>query len=82
HPTQKPLKVMENIVAKASEPNMLVLDPFLGSGTAMVACKNLKRSCIGVEINSKYIEIIKKRLNWGSSLSNKIEWEFRVEKNV
>jgi DNA modification methylase len=64
HPTQKPLKVMENIVAKASERGMVVLDPFLGSGTTMVACRNLKRNCIGIEINPKYIEITKKRLNW------------------
>jgi len=76
HPTQKPLKVMENIVAKASEKGMVVLDPFLGSGTTMVACKNLRRSCIGIEINPKYVEIAKLRLNWGSSLSQDIEWEF------
>jgi DNA modification methylase len=37
----------------------------------------LGRSCIGIEINPEYIEITKKRLNWGSSLSNKIEWEFK-----
>lgn len=44
----------------------------------MVACKNLKRNCIGIEINPKYIEIAKKRLNWGSSLGN-IEFEFFTE---
>jgi DNA modification methylase len=37
----------------------------------------LKRSCIGIEINPEYIEITKKRLNWGSSLSDNIEWEFK-----
>jgi DNA modification methylase len=79
HPTQKPLKVMENIVAKASERGMIVLDPFLGSGTTMVACRNLKRNCIGIEINKNYIDIIKKRLNWNSSLSRNIQFEFFTE---
>jgi site-specific DNA-methyltransferase (adenine-specific) len=79
HPTQKPLKVMENIVAKASEKGMVVLDPFLGSGTTMVACKNLKRNCIGIEINKTYIDIAKKRLNWNSSLSTNIQFEFFTE---
>jgi len=45
-----------------------VLDPFLGSGTTMVAARNLGRNCIGIEINSEYIRIAKRRLNWGNSI--------------
>jgi len=46
----------------------IVLDPFLGSGTTMVAARNLGRNCIGIEINSEYIKIAKRRLNWGNSI--------------
>jgi site-specific DNA-methyltransferase (adenine-specific) len=59
----------------------IILDPFLGFGTTMIACRNLKRSCIGIEINPKYVEIAKQRLNWGSSLSNEIKWKFKVIKS-
>jgi DNA modification methylase len=76
--SEKPVKVLEWILENFSKENDTILDPFLGSGTTMVACRNLKRSCIGIEIEPKYIEITKKRLNWGSSLFDKIEWEFRV----
>jgi DNA modification methylase len=79
HPTPKGLKVVEKLIEFSTKEGDVVLDPFLGSGTTMIACRNLKRNCIGIEINEKYIEVTKKRLNWGKSLSNKIEWEFKVE---
>jgi DNA modification methylase len=77
HPTQKPVALFKKIIMENSNESDIILDPFLGSGTTMIACRNLKRSCIGIEINPEYIEITKKRLNWGSSLSDKIEWEFK-----
>ena len=77
HLTQKPLELIKHLILIHSNKGDVVLDPFLGSGTTMKACLELKRNCIGVEINPKYIEITKKRLNWGSSLGN-IEWEFKV----
>lgn len=43
----------------------------------MVESLELGRSCIGIEIEPKYIDIIKKRLNWGNSLNPDIEWEFK-----
>ena len=76
HPTPKTLKVVENLIKFSTRGGDIVLDPFLGSGTTMIACRNLKRSCIGIEINPKYVEIAKQRLNWGVSLSNEIKWEF------
>jgi len=65
HPTQKPLKLVEELIKVSSDVGDVVLDPFLGGGTTMLASLNLKRSCIGIEIDLKYIEISKKRLNWG-----------------
>jgi DNA modification methylase len=81
HPTPKTLKVVENLIKFSTREGDIVLDPFLGSGTTMIACRNLKRSCIGIEINPRYVEIAKQRLNWGSFLSNEIECEFKVIKS-
>jgi len=78
HPTQKPTRVMENIIAKSSQINDVVLDPFMGSGTTMEACQNLGRSCIGIEINPEYCEIIKKRCFGKQFLDREVEYKFEV----
>jgi site-specific DNA-methyltransferase (adenine-specific) len=62
HVTPKPLPLIENIIKHSSNEGDVVLDPFLGSGTTAVACKKLNRICIGIEKESKYIEIANKRL--------------------
>lgn len=59
HPTQKPLELMSWCIQFHEG---TILDPFLGSGTTLVACKELNRNGIGIEINEKYCEIAKKRL--------------------
>ena len=56
HPTQKPLALLERIVAAASEPGALVVDPFNGGGTTGVAAARLGRSYIGVELEREYLE--------------------------
>lgn len=62
HPTQKPEEVMRWSLMQA--PNgTTVLDPFMGSGTTLVACKRIGRSCIGIEIDERYCEIAAKRLS-------------------
>ena len=62
HKTVKPLSLTKYLIALTTDKNSVVLDPFLGSGTTAVACKELGRTFIGIEINKEYIEIAKKRL--------------------
>ena len=62
HPNQKPLDIMQNLIMKSTNEGDTILDPFAGSGTTGVACKNLARNFILIEKEPEYIEIIKKRL--------------------
>lgn len=62
HEAQKPLKLMECLIALVTSPGAIVLDPFAGSGTTCVAAKNLGRHYIGIEINEKYVDVSKERL--------------------
>jgi len=62
HPTQKPVDLCEYLITKFSKPTEVVLDPFMGSGTTGVACKNLNRDFIGIELDEKYFNIAKERL--------------------
>lgn len=62
HPTQKPLDLMLALVSDFSTLNAIILDPFAGSGTTLVAAKQLGRKYIGIEIEPKYVAICKERL--------------------
>jgi site-specific DNA-methyltransferase (adenine-specific) len=64
HCTIKPLKLMEKLVRTLVPPmeNNIVLDPFAGSGTTLLAALNLNIAYVGIEIESSYIDIIRKRL--------------------
>ena len=62
HPTQKPLSLMKYIILRF-ENAQTILDPFMGSGTTLVAAKNLDRKAIGIEREEKYCEIAVKRLS-------------------
>lgn len=62
HPCVMPLKVMENIVGILPKDNLLVFDPFMGSGTTGIACKKLGIDFVGCEINEEYYEIAQKRI--------------------
>lgn len=62
HPTIKPLPIIRNLVENSAKPNQLVLDPFMGSGTTAVACKELGRNYIGFEISPEYAATCEKRI--------------------
>ena len=63
HPTVKSIKLMSYLVALLSRENHIILDPFCGSGTTLIAAKMLNRQYIGIELNPEYIEIAKARLD-------------------
>ncbi len=62
HLTVKPVPLIEHLIRLFSSPDQVVLDPFLGSGTTAVACRNTDRRCVGIEIRQDYLEIARKRL--------------------
>jgi DNA modification methylase len=61
HPTQKPIKVMEFCINYAGDQKS-IFDPFLGSGSTMVAAHQLKRKCYGMELDPKYCQVIVDRM--------------------
>lgn len=63
HPTQKPVELMEFLVKSYCPENGIVLDNCMGSGSTGVACINTNRDFIGIEIEEKYFEIAKKRID-------------------
>lgn len=63
HPTIKPLHMIERLIRNSSKEGDVVLDCFMGSGTTGVACYNLNRKFIGIEIDDKYYNIAKSRLD-------------------
>lgn len=70
HPTQKPLGVIEWIVKNYSKEGEIILDPFCGSGSTLVACQKLGRRFIGFDSCDKYVRVSKKRIN---SVPSKLE---------
>lgn len=62
HPTQKPVDIIKPLIEYSCPPDGVVLDPFMGSGTTLVAAQNLGRNCIGIEIEERYCAIAVERL--------------------
>ena len=63
HPTQKPVALMEYLIKTYTNEGETVLDFTMGSGTTGVACKNLNRNFIGIELDQTYFDIATKRIN-------------------
>lgn len=62
HPTQKPIEVLNRLITLCTNENDLVLDPFCGSGTTGVVCVSLNRKFIGIDLDSKYLQLSKRRI--------------------
>jgi DNA modification methylase len=62
HPSQKPLQLIEKLIACSTDTGDLVIDPFLGSGTTAVAAQKNGRQWLGIEKDAKYIQIAQSRL--------------------
>ena len=63
HDTEKPVDLMEILVENSSNEGDTVLDPFMGIGATGIACKELNRNFIGIELDEKYFNIAKERIN-------------------
>lgn len=61
HPTMKPIALVAKLIENSSQSSQIVYDPFLGSGTTLIACEQLNRQCRGVEIEPKYVSVILER---------------------
>lgn len=62
HPTEKNIDMLSLFIANNSDKEQVILDPFMGSGSTGVACKNLNRNFIGIELDEGYFNIAKERI--------------------
>lgn len=63
HPTQKPMRLMQALIELTTKPEQIVLDPFAGSGSSLVAAQSLGRNFIGYELEPKYAAVCRSRLD-------------------
>ena len=62
HPTEKPWRLFAELLTDFTKPDETILDPFMGSGTTLVACAKMGRKGIGIELDESYYEIACKRV--------------------
>ena len=82
YPTQKPLRLLERIIAASSNPGDLVLDPFCGCGTTVAAADALGRRWVGIDIDSHAIEIMLQRLGNRTAPTYGIPADYRSAKKL
>lgn len=61
HPTQKPIPILRHLLLNSSRIGDTVYDPFLGSGSTLLAAEQVKRRCIGIELDPRYCEVVIER---------------------
>jgi DNA modification methylase len=69
HPTMKPVGLVAHCLCNSTRPGALVYDPFLGSGTTLIACEQRGRVCLGLELDPRYCDVITER--WQNLTGNK-----------
>lgn len=62
HPTEKPTDLLEHLILNSTNPGELVLDPFIGTGSCAVACKNTGRNFVGSELDEEFFKIAEERI--------------------
>jgi len=62
HPTEKPIRLLKEMIRQFTEPGDLILDPFMGSGSVLRAAKDLGRRAIGIEIDPEWCKVAKRRM--------------------
>jgi DNA modification methylase len=61
HPTQKPVSLLSKIMESYCSKHKTILDLFLGSGSTLIACEQTNRTCYGMELDERYVDVIRKR---------------------
>jgi DNA modification methylase len=73
HPTMKPVALVANAISNSSKGGDLVIDLFLGSGSTLIACEQTNRTCYGMELDPKYVDVIRKR--YAKFIGKEQEWQ-------
>ena len=73
HPAMFPVELCRRLIQLYTKKGDLVIDPFVGSGSTLVACKELGRRGVGIDINEKFVKLAKKRLSQESLYTSEIE---------
>ncbi len=73
HPTMKPIPLIAQAIRNSSKENESVVDLFLGSGSTLIACEQTDRTCYGMELDPKYVDVIRKR--YAKFIGKEEEWQ-------
>jgi len=73
HPTMKPIELLSQLIKNSTKKNMIVYDPFLGSGSTLIACEQTNRVCYGMELDPAYVDVIVQR--WENFTGKKAKLE-------
>ena len=77
HPTMKPINLLAYMIGNSSKSGDLIFDSFLGSGSTLIACEQTDRTCYGMELDPKYVDVIRKRYAKFTAPDNQLpeNWE-------